>query len=109
MALGVWGFDKAREFFGEYAGATLPVIGHLSTYQMIFFLALVVGVLCLMLLCLVRDGVELGPEGIRVSLPAKQTGTLTEITVRTLKKTISDISATLVSVIKDRYFWKYLF
>jgi len=109
VALGVWGFDKAREFFGENAGATLPVIGHLSTYQIIFFLALVTAFLCLMLLCLVRDGVELGPEGIRVSLPAEQTGTLTEIIVRTLKKTISDISATLGFVMKDRYFWKYLF
>jgi len=62
-----------------------------------------------MLLCLVRDGVEIGPEGIRVSLPAEQKGTLTEIMARTLKKTVSDVSATLVFVMKDRYFWKYLF
>jgi len=109
LAGGVWGFDKAREFFGETAGTIIPVVGHLSTYQFIYFISLGIAVVCMMLLWFMRDGVDMGPEGVRVSLPEQQLGSLTEIMVRTSKKAVTDIIATLASVVKERYFWKYLF
>jgi MFS family permease len=108
MAGGIWGFDKAREFFGETAGTVLPVVGHLSTYQLIYFVCLGIAVVCILILWFMRDGVEMGPEGVRVSLPERQLESLATMIVRTLKKAVTEIISTLVSVIKDSYFWKYV-
>lgn len=108
LAGGVWGFDKARELYGETAGSVLPVIGHLSTYQTIYLYCLGVALLCLLLVWLMRDGVEMTSEGIRVLLPEEQQGTFGKIVWGTLKKAVNDILLRLLFVIKDSYFWKYM-
>jgi len=109
MAAGIIGFDKVREFSGE-AGTILPVIGHLSSYQLIYLIGIGIALVCFLLSWLIRDGLEVGPdEAIHVSLPEEQTGSFTEIIGRTLKKAITDITFHLSSVIKERYFWKYIF
>ena len=86
IAAGMYGFDKIREFSGE-TGTILPVIGHLSSYQMIYLIGIGIAFVCLVLSWLMRDGVEMGPdEAIRVSLPEEQSGSLADIIGRTLKK-----------------------
>ena len=109
MAAGMWGFDKARDFFGETAGTSLPMVGQLSTYQVIYFVCLGLAVVCILLLWFMRRGVEVSSEGVRIVLPEEELKSLTGTLFDTLKQTVIDIWSTLVSVIKNQYFWKYLF
>ena len=104
-ASGAWIFDEIRATFGEYAGTTLPVFGHMSTYQLIFFTGFLLTIPTLILILIMREGVEMTENGIVVTAAVK-TG---KSALENIKTAIKDTGNILAQVVKEKAFWRFIF
>jgi len=109
MAIAGWLMDKFRDVFGETAGTTLPVFGHMSTYQLLALLALGLTFVSIVINAFMRDGVEMGPKGVTVTPSKKKEGSLGQIILTTIKESYREIGSMLASVAREKFFWKFLF
>jgi len=67
-------FDFVRQGLGEHGQLALPLLGlTISTYRALFLVSLVIEISILPVLCLLRVGVEVTDEGVRIiPRPARQ-------------------------------------
>jgi proton-dependent oligopeptide transporter, POT family len=104
-------FDKVRDVFAlreagkivnENFGKNLFGV-HFSTYQILFLIGIMGTMVSLCIAFLLRDGVEMTPEGIRVNPTRRQGSGLAAI------KTSSIATGKLISaVVREKYFWTYI-
>jgi MFS family permease len=74
--LALWLFDLVRQNFGELGHVALPVGGELTTYRTLFLVSLGLELLILPLVWLIRPGMEMTDDGIKIIPPAvKAAGT----------------------------------
>ncbi len=104
-ATGAWIFDEARSSFGEYAGTTVPIFGHLSTYQLIFLIGFLLTIPTFILVLLMRDGVAMTEKGVVVT-KAEKTG---KKAIETVKTAVHDTFTILSQVVKEKAFWRFIF
>lgn len=104
-------FDAIRQGMGEHGQLTLPLVHcEMTTYRMLFFVALVLEIAILPVLCFIRPGVEVTDAGVRV-LPVRtrdRSGSLW----RSIGQTISDSAKATVnlfaSLVKQTEFYRLL-
>lgn len=71
-----WMFDLVRQHYGELGHAPLPGGGSLTTYRTLFLVSFGIELLILPLVWLIRPGLEVTDDGIKIIPPAaKQAGT----------------------------------
>jgi MFS family permease len=60
-------FDQVRQGLGEHGQWALPLLGFkLSTYRALFLISLLIEISILPVLCLLRTGIEVTDEGVRI-------------------------------------------
>jgi MFS family permease len=61
-------FDFVRQGLGEHGQLTVPLLGvKISTYRVLFLVSLIVEISILPVLCVLRVGVEVTDEGVRIT------------------------------------------
>ena len=119
-AIGGWYFDFMRNIFAqkdemgkiinENAGAVIPLLNiHLSTYQLIHFFGLAFTFVSIIFIFFLREGVEMTPEGVKITPPEDMGSHFFTIIRNTLKKASAGTVNMIKSVITERMFWTFLF
>lgn len=109
MSMGLFAFDNVRAAFGENAGTSIPLMGHLSSYQVLFLLGLVSTALGFVLIWFTRDGIQLGSGSIENAGRESQGGAIAQLVIQVVKKAFRDIASSLTDVIRQPLFWKFVF
>ncbi len=111
FALGGYTFDKIRTVFGEHSYVKIPLLSvNMSTYQIIFAVSFLLSIPTLLLILLMRDGVQMdSDENISIEVtdaPEKRTSSELFLAV---KKSSIDTFTIMKEVFTERSFWVYLF
>lgn len=111
FAIGGWIFDKTRAVFGEHSSVQIPVLSvSMSTYQIIFSVGFLLSVPTLVLILLMREGVQMKEDGsiLADTSVSSGRGTFSELLL-SAKKTGVDTFIIMKSVFTEKPFWAYLF
>ncbi|HNF27270.1 MAG TPA: MFS transporter, partial [Leptospiraceae bacterium] len=111
FALGGYIFDKTRSVIGEHSSVKIPLFQiNMSTYQIIFAVSFLLSVPTLLLILLMREGVQMKEDGSIVADTSVSSGkgTFSEI-LPAVKKTGVDTFIIMKNVFTERPFWVYLF
>ncbi len=108
-ALGAWIFDKVRFVFGE-TNHTAILGFDLSTYQLIFFVGLVLTIPNIILILVMRDGVEMTEKGPVITPPKARDENVSFLSsfLSVTKKAASDTVSGFKSVIGEKAFWYFM-
>ena len=113
-ALGAWLFDFIRQHLGETTHHTLfkfPVALNVSTYQVIFLVALGLTVVNVFLLFLMREGVEFDEESNSVvvtPLPPLPGKNKASAFMKTIGKATLDAGSLMRKVFTEKTFWIFI-
>lgn len=110
FAIGGWVFDFIRGIFGDFSVAmTLPLVGDVSVYQMIFAVGFVLTLPDLIAISLMRNNVEMTESGVRFAaeLPSRARNTISSIGTMMATAT-RDTARNLGGVVREKRFWVFL-
>jgi hypothetical protein len=111
-ALGAVLFDGVRGVFGEHSMVSTPLIGvQLSTYQIIFMAGFLLTIPTLVMVLIMRDGVEMTETGTYRIAPLKNdfVGSIVSVFWQVFKKAALDTGRILSQVVRQKEFWYYMF
>ena len=110
-ALGGLIFDWVRGAVGEHTIVQTPIGVEMSTYQVIFAVSFVLTIPTLLLVLLMRDGVERKDDGTIVVDPPKvrEEGGLVDAAVRVAKSAAVDTARIFRQAVSEKAFWYYIF
>jgi MFS family permease len=101
--------DATGKVINENAGTVLPILGHLSTYQLILLTGLFFTLASFICILLLREGVVMSEDGkVSVVPPPKMEGSVTAKLIQSTKQATIDTINTIKSVVKDRIFWSFI-
>ena len=109
-AIGGWIFDFVRGTYGDFSVVTtLPLVGELSVYQLIFAVGFAFTVPNLIAVSLMRANVEMTEGGIRFDAegPSRARSSVAAIGTQ-MTSALRDTIAILRSVVRERRFWIFL-
>lgn len=109
MSAGLIAFDNVRAVFGESSGTSMPLIGHLSSYQVLFLLGLISTGLGFLLVLFTRDGIHIEQDGVASTRPERPSTAVLNVVAQVVKKAFRDIAASLADVVRQPIFWKFVF
>jgi dipeptide/tripeptide permease len=103
-------FDGVRATLGEHTIVTAPLLGvPLSTYQVIFLIGFALSVPNLVLMLLMRDGVEMTDDrGVVIRPAPPSAGNILVASWRTMRTAAVDTGRIFREVFRERAFWRYL-
>jgi proton-dependent oligopeptide transporter, POT family len=112
-AIGGWGFDFVRGTFGQKDAAGkiinenfgVVLFGqHFSTYQLIFVIGFAITCGSLIVAMIIRDDVEMGPDGKIVKTVHRDHGS----GLKAIGNASVATGKMIASVVRERYFWTFI-
>lgn len=109
-ALGGWIFDSIRVPLGGHTIVQIPIIGAISTYQIIFATSFFLTFPVLFFTFIMREGVEIASDGKIVLNPKKHgfEGNFLSVLGSVIGKAAKDTIKTFKGVVTEKPFWVYL-
>ena len=103
-------FDYIGQVYGEYGVVAMPLIGEISTYRFILFVAFLISFPGMFFISILRDGIDLNDDGVLEFLPkkAKKEGAFIPAMIHAVKESFKDAAKVFVNVSKQKAFWKFM-
>lgn len=103
-------FDWIRQIYGEYGSVAIPILGEISTYRFILFVAFLISFPGMFFVAILRDGIDLNDEGVLETLPkkVKKEGAVITVIVKNIKESFAEAGKIFVDVAKQPAFWKFI-
>ncbi len=110
FAIGGWLFDFFRNTFGEYGHIVLPLVGEITTYRFILIASFLLSIPALILINIMRDGLDLKDDGtLEITPPEKRAeGPFFSTLIATVKKAFVEAGQIFITVAKQPAFWKFM-
>jgi MFS family permease len=103
-------FDWIRQSLGEYGNVALPLLGEISTYRFILFVAFLISFPAMLFISIIRDGIDLNDDGALEFLPKKEKkeGAFVPALIHSVKDSFKDAAKVFMNVSRQPAFWKFM-
>ncbi len=110
FALGGLIFDWIRQIYGEYGNVMIPLLGEVSTYRFILYVAFLISFPGMFFIAIMRDNIDLKDDGVLEIIPKKErkAGNMVVSIMKTIEESFANAAKIFVDVAKQPAFWKFM-
>jgi len=107
MSAGLFAFDNVRAAFGEHGGTSVALVGHLSTYQFLFMVGLLITAGGFVFVLFTRQASSEPPCDVAAASSHERVGN--GGLVQALSDAFKSVGHGMSAVMREPYFWKFVF
>ncbi len=100
--------DAMGKVLNENFGMDIPMLGHFSTYQVFFIIGFIFTIISTLFIFLLREGVEVTEEGIKITPPEKEEGNFLQVFMKTGSRAAKETWQTISTTMREKFFWQFI-